>query len=170
MRLDAVWWLVSPQNPLKPVQGMAPLDQRMRLAKTVAAHPRILVTDLERRQATQYTAATLGKLAARFGQTRFVWLMGADNLTQIPAWQHWTRIFDTVPIAVFDRPTYSLRALSGIAAQRFGRHRLPASRSRRLAGSAPPAWVFLAIRRHGASATEIRKGSATDAPRQQRMR
>lgn len=132
----------------------------MKTARDVADHSRILVTDLERLLATRYTAATLSELSARFGGTRFVWLMGADNLVQIPAWQHWTWIFDTVPIAVFDRPTYSLGALSGMAAQRFGRHRLPASRAHGLASSAPPVWVFLAIRRHGASATEIRNGSA----------
>lgn len=137
---------------------MAPLEERVHLAEQTARHPRILVTDIERRLGTRHTAATLEKLCARFSATRFVWLMGADNLLQIPTWHRWTQIFNRVPIAVFDRPTYSLGALSGQAAQRYARHRLPASRAPCLASGAPPAWVFLAIRRHGASATEIRNG------------
>ena len=160
LNLDAVWWLLSPQNPLKPAQGMAPLEDRMAGARLVADHPSIVVSSLERDLATRFTAATLAKLRARFHRTRFVWLMGADNLNQIPAWQHWTRIFNSVPIAVFDRPTYSLKALSGKAARRYARNRRPATCAHGLAKSAPPAWVFLTIRQHTASATEIRANGA----------
>ena len=171
LNLDAVWWLLSPQNPLKPVEGMAPLEERVARARVVANHPSIVVTSLERDLATRVTAETLAKLTRRYERTRFVWLMGADNLSQIPAWQRWTRIFNSVPIAVFDRPTYSLGALSGKAAQRFARGRRPEMCARTLAGSAPPAWVFLTIRQHTASATEIRaNGAAPLIAPQRRMR
>ena len=62
LKLDQVWWLVSPQNPLKPTSGMAPLDQRLAEARRVSAHPRILVTDIETRLGTRYTADTLAAL------------------------------------------------------------------------------------------------------------
>src|SRR3954471_15978292 len=80
--LDEVWWLVSPQNPLKPARGMAPLEERMAGAVRLAEPPRLRVTDLEARLGTRYTADTILALKRRFPATRFVWLMGADNLRQ----------------------------------------------------------------------------------------
>jgi nicotinate-nucleotide adenylyltransferase len=121
------------------------------------ADPRILVTDLESRLGSSpYTADSLKALRRRFPRLRFVWLMGGDNLVQIPKWQHWPEIFRTVPIAVFDRPSYSLKALSGPAAKRFARYRVPASDERRLAELEPPAWVFFHTRLDDRSATRIR--------------
>ena len=156
LRLDEVWWLVSPQNPLKPQVGMAPFEARIDSAKTVADHPRIRVTDVEKGLGTTYTAETLARLVRRFPNHRFVWLMGADNLAQISRWNRWTRIFQTVPVAVFDRPTYSLGALSGRAARRFHRERIKESRAGRLADMRPPAWVFLHTPLNATSATALR--------------
>lgn len=158
--LDRVWWLVSPQNPLKPRAGMATLADRMAEARRVAAHPRIQPTDIERELGTTYTADTLRRLTALYPRTRFVWLMGADNLRQIPLWQHWTRIFRMVPVAVFSRPTYSIGALGGKAAKRFGRRRVDEHRAKGLAVREPPAWVFLRNPLHPASATAIRRARA----------
>ncbi len=157
LKLDSVWWLVSPQNPLKATEGMAPLMERMARAQKVAAHPRIVVTDLEIRLGTRFTADTLRALTKRYARTRFVWLMGADNLIQLPQWQHWTRIFHLAPIAIFDRPTYSQRALSGTAASHFARHRMVERQAGRLADCRPPVWVFLHSRLHWASATKLRE-------------
>ncbi|MGH7030709.1 MAG: nicotinate-nucleotide adenylyltransferase [Stellaceae bacterium] len=156
--LDEVWWLVSPQNPLKPVAGMAAFADRIAEARRAAGgHRGIRVTDLENRLAgSRYTVDTLRALRRRFPRLRFVWLMGADNLVQLRHWQRWTEIFRTVPIAVFDRPSYSLRALAGLAAQRFARHRLPTAAARRLAETKPPAWVFFHTRLDPNSATRIR--------------
>ncbi len=155
--LDEVWWLVTPQNPLKPVRGMAGFEARLEAARAAAGNARIRVSDIERRLGTRYTADTLRALAARRPRVGFVWLMGADNLAQIERWRDWESIFRLVPIAVFDRPTYSYRALAGKAARRFARHRLGPRRARALAGLAPPAWVFLRGPLHPASATEIRQ-------------
>ncbi len=156
LALDEVWWLVSPQNPLKPAEGMAALPMRISHARKVAEGAPITVTDMERRFGTRYTAHTLAALKDRFPDKRFVWLMGSDNLIGIHRWKAWRSIFRSVPIAVFHRPTYSLRALRGRAAARFSKARLPASRARELADRKPPAWVFLRIRPHPASATEMR--------------
>ncbi len=156
LRLDEVWWLVSPQNPLKPQEGMAPFEDRIEKAKSVADHPRIRVTDIEKGFGTTYTAETLARLSRRFPTQRFVWLMGADNLSQISRWSRWTRIFHTVPVAVFDRPSYSLGALSGRAARRFHRERIKESRAGRLADMRPPAWVFLHTPLNATSATALR--------------
>lgn len=156
LRLDQVWWLVSPQNPLKAEAGMATLDERLAIARQVAADPRIRVDALEIELGTRYTADTLDALKARFPALRFVWLMGADILAELPRWKRWRHVFRAVPIAVFARPTYSLRARSGRAARRFAAARQPASRAPDLAAMRPPAWVFLRIPLHGASASRIR--------------
>lgn len=154
--LDQVWWMVSPQNPLKEKAGMAGIEQRIGSARDMARDPRIRVTDVERRLGTTQTALTLEKLTRTMPHVRFVWLMGADNLLQIHRWYRWNKIFMTVPLAVFARPTYDSKALAGLAATRFARAQLPDRFASTLAHRAPPAWVFLAIRRHAASATAIR--------------
>lgn len=155
--LDWVWWLVSPQNPLKPATGMAPMAERLVSARRAARHPRIYVSDLEARLGTQYTADTLRELKRYYPRARFVWLMGADNLATFTKWQNWQSIMRAVPIAVIDRPGYALRALRGPAARRFQRYRLPQGKARRAPASRPPAWVLLRGPRHSASATEIRQ-------------
>ncbi len=157
--LDEVWWLVSPQNPLKPVKGMAPFAERFARAVAETKHPRIKVTDIEMRIRTRFTADTIKALRRRFPRTRFVWLMGADNLSQIRRWQRWRSIFRAAPIAVFARPTYSLRSLSDLAARRFARRRVAPRNARRLAEMQPPAWVFFATRLDARSATGIRSAS-----------
>lgn len=149
---------MSPQNPLKPVKGMASLADRMAAARRVARHPRIKVTDLERRLGTRYTIDTVRRLLRQPRTARFVWLMGADNLLQLPHWQRWTEIMRLMPIAVLDRATPG-PALAGRAARRFAAARLDPLQARHLADRTPPAWVFLPIRRHPASATAIREGN-----------
>jgi nicotinate-nucleotide adenylyltransferase len=156
LRLDAVWWLVSPQNPLKSKEGMAAFVERLAGAETVARHPRIHVSDIEAKLGTRFTVDTLLALRRRHRRHNFVWIMGADNLIQLPRWRRWTTIFDTVPVAVLARPAYSSRALSGPAAQRFRQWRLPDRAAGLLADRGPPSWVFLHTPLHPASATEIR--------------
>jgi nicotinate-nucleotide adenylyltransferase len=156
LKLDQIWWLVSPHNPLKPVQGMAPAVKRMAEARKQARDPRIKVLGLETRLGTRYTIDTIGALRRFFPRTRFVWLMGADNLGQIRRWRGWPEIFRSVPVAVLDRPTYSLRALNELPAQVFRRGRVGPAAARWLADRAPPAWTFLPIRRDPRSATALR--------------
>jgi nicotinate-nucleotide adenylyltransferase len=155
LQLDEVWWLVSPQNPLKSAADMAPLAERLAGARKMAKDPRIKVTDLERRLGTTRTARTLGALATRFRRLRFAWLMGADNLAQMPQWWRWTQIFKAARVAVFDRSPYSYGALAGAAAQRFASTRV--SRAATLWHRTAPAWTYIAMRRHPASATAIRR-------------
>lgn len=160
--LDQVWWLVSPQNPLKPEKGMAPLAERLAGARAMAKHPRIRVLDIETLLRTRHTVSTLAALRRRFPRCRFVWLMGADNLIQFPRWKRWTSIFNTVPIAIFARSTYSLKGLAGTAARRFARFRHGTKPAARLVETKPPAWIFFQSRLHPASATAIRAAREQD--------
>jgi nicotinate-nucleotide adenylyltransferase len=153
--LDEVWWLVSPQNPLKPLAGMAPFAERLAQARAFARHPRIRVLDLESQLGTRFTIDTIAALQALFPGRCFVWLMGADNLAQIRHWRSWRAIFARLPIAVFARPTYCRIGLAELAAKRFARARI-APPARRLACMKPPAWAFLPVRLDPSSATELR--------------
>ena len=157
--LDRVWWLVTPQNPLKPTVGMASYSERRGGAEKAASDPRITVTGLERDLGTNYTIDTLKALWEIYPHTRFVWLMGADSLLEAHLWKSWRDLFRLVPIAVFNRQPYSSRALGAVAARRFARARVAAARCRYLSRMKPPAWVFLSIPSHPASATRIRARS-----------
>ena len=158
LKLDEVWWLVSPQNPLKLARGMAPLAERLAGAQALLdGEARITATDLEAQMGTRYTLDTLVALKARHPDVRFVWLIGADNLAQMHRWRGWREIFRTVPIAVFPRAPYSLGALGSRAARHFKAARLPHTQARRLARCRPPAWVFVNAPLHGESATRLRR-------------
>lgn len=154
--LDEVWWLVSPQNPLKPEKDMAPQAERLAHARLVARNRRIRPTAIESALGTRFTVDTLAALRRRFPLTRFVWLMGADNLQQVTRWKRWRDVFQLAPVAIFGRPTYSLRAMSSTAAKTFGTRRIPVERARELAGMSPPAWTFVHLRHEPTSATAIR--------------
>ena len=155
--LDAVWWLVSPGNPLKTGRGLAPLDERIAAARRLARHPAIHVTGVEAALGTRYTFDTIAKLRARCRGVRFVWIMGADNLAQFHLWQNWRGIAAMVPLAVVDRPGASLRADAGVAAQTLGRYRMAESDGRLLAGAHPPAWIFLHGLKSPLSSTALRE-------------
>ena len=151
--LDRLWWLVSPGNPLK-VNGPAPMDKRLAASREIMTHPRVDVTDIEAQMGTRYTAETLQKLRARYPATRFVWLMGSDNLVQFDRWDRWRQIAASVPIGVLSRPG------SRVAARHAPAHAAPPPRA---VGRAPS-------RRARAPAVRARAGGipAASASRHQR--
>ena len=153
--LDAVWWLVSPGNPLK-AHGPAPLAQRLRQARTVMDHPRVTITDIEARLGTRYTARTLAELQARYPGVRFVWIMGADNLAQFHHWQDWRGIMARVPVAVLARPGDRIAARTSVAATVFRYAKVAPAEAHGLGSMSPPAWTFLNVPMHAASSSQIR--------------
>jgi nicotinate-nucleotide adenylyltransferase len=157
LKLDYVWWLVSPQNPLKSARGMAGLGARLAGARALAAsHPRLVVTDLERALGTRYTVDTIRALQRRFPKLRFVWLMGSDNLVQFGRWRRWREIAGLAPIAVVQRPGSIMAPLNAAAARRFGTRRGPKL--------APPALTVIDGARNPESASRLRAfGSASAA-------
>lgn len=157
LNLDAIWWMVSPQNPLKPVKGMAPLQKRLSEAKKVSDHPAIIVTDIEQSLQTRYTADTLAALQKRYPSTRFVWLMGGDNLRQVHRWQEWQDIFNRVPVAVLDRPPQGNSVKSCPALERFRAFLRPQEQAALLSRQNLPAWTILHIPLNALSATGIRE-------------
>ncbi|RAP42005.1 nicotinic acid mononucleotide adenylyltransferase [Rhodovulum viride] len=154
-RLDRVWWLVSPGNPLKS-EGPAPMARRIAAARAVMDHPRVEITDLEARIGTRYTAQTLKRLMALYPGVRFVWLMGADNLIDFHRWDRWRWILDNVPVGVLARPGQGVAARRSRAAITHARYRLSADRAPCLADRQPPAWCYLNMPMVDLSSSEIR--------------
>ena len=156
LKLDRMWWLVTPGNPLKENGSLRDLDQRAEAARAMADDPRIDVSCLETVIGTRYTVDTITYLRRRAAGLHFVWIMGADNLAQFHRWENWRRIASEVPIAVIDRPPQSFRALAAPAAQALARYRLPENQAARLADRRTPAWVFLTGMKLNLSSTVLR--------------
>jgi nicotinate-nucleotide adenylyltransferase len=156
LRLDRVWWLVTPGNPLKNTRGLQPLDKRIAAARALTRHPGITVTGLEAVINTRYTYDTLRFLARRCRGVRFVWIMGADNLRSFSRWQNWRGIAALMPIAVVDRVGPSLYATGSVAAQALARFRVPERDAATLADRRPPAWIYLHGLKSPLSSTALR--------------
>lgn len=163
LQLDAVWWLVSPGNPLKQANDYAPYDERLRTARKVSDHPRIIISNFEERKGLQYTVDTLETLTALWPQIAFVWLMGADSMASFHRWRDWREIARLAPFAVFNRPGFEASWSSSPAAGALEAFRLEADAAPRLAGAEPPAWVFIDEPKNPLSSTAIREKSG--APR-----
>lgn len=154
--LHRVWWLVSPQNPLKQRRA-EDLERRMAAVADLAAEPRMVVTDIEARLGINRTVDLMGELKRRHPAVHFVWIMGADNLSSIHRWADWREIFASYPIAVVSRPTDAVRARLSPAVQIHARYRLPENRARSLAGTPAPAWTYLTEPYHPQSSTALRR-------------
>lgn len=155
--LDAVWWLVSPQNPLKSSEDMACLESRMEGARATATDQRIYVSDLEKRLGTLHTVDTLDRIINLLPDTRFIWLMGADNLAQFSQWKDWKKIARTVVFAIFDRPGYSNAVEMSDAAKIFRDDQIPESQAAKLYSMKAPAWTFIRDTQNPLSSTEMRR-------------
>ena len=143
LALDAVWLIVTPGNPLKSHEELAPLAARVEAARELTANPRIHVTAFEAAHDFRYTVDTLEWLSRTCEGTRFVWIMGADNLSQFDRWERWEDIARLMPMAVYARPGFGFGATVSRAAVALKQYRLPEAEAESLAGSEPPAWVYL---------------------------
>ncbi|PZO79287.1 MAG: nicotinic acid mononucleotide adenylyltransferase [Mesorhizobium amorphae] len=156
LRLDRLWWIVTPGNPLKSRRELLPLAERIRLSEGVAHDPRIDVTAFEAGLSSRFTADTLATVKARNPGVRFVWIMGADNMRDFHRWERWQKIAETFPIAVIDRPGATLSFLSSAMAKVFDYARMDESDAEVLASRRPPAWTFIHGPRSSLSSTAIR--------------
>lgn len=159
LKLDRLWWLVTPGNPLKR-DAPAPLDMRMARARSLIGDPRVTVTDVETRLGTRMTCDTIAALQAQFPKLNFVWIMGADNLASFHRWENWRSIAGRVPIAAIARPGAQQAALGSVAARSLRGYRLPQSSAGALAGMPPPAWCFVTIPMRAISSSDMRAKGA----------
>lgn len=165
LRLDRLWWIVTPGNPLKENAGLPALPRRLEMARRVAAHPRIAVTGFEAEIGARYTRDTLLYLARRRPGVRWVWVMGADNLAGFHRWRGWREIAGLMPFAVVDRPGSTFAALSSPAARALAQARIDAREAASLPDRSPPAWVFVHGPRSFLSSTRLRQQAVIEMSR-----
>ena len=154
--LDAVWWLVSPGNPLKDPAQYAPYQERLAQARKAARHPKIVISDFENRKCLQYTVDTLETLKDLWQNVRFVWLMGADSLNSFHHWKDWSRISELAPMAVFNRPGHENAPESAPAAKELAPFRVEPENAVTILENAPPAWTFIPSTENSISSTKLR--------------
>lgn len=160
LHLDALWWLVSPANPLKDAGELKPLADRIAAARALIDHPRVHVTGFEAARGFGYSYLTLEFLRRTLPDRKFVWIMGADNLAGFHRWERWRAIARLVPIAVYVRPGSSRRAPFSRAATALAGYRIEESDAPHLADMAPPAWVYLHGIMSEISSTALRQPAA----------
>jgi len=158
LRLDMIWWLVTPGNPLKETRALPPLAERMAAAVRIARHPRLVVTGVEAEFGTRYSADLVEQLTMRLADRRFVWIMGSDNLAGFHRWDRWPAIAGMMPIAVVNRPGWLTAPLNARMAHALRDWRLPEMAAARLADYRAPAWIHLTAPRTAAASTTLRSG------------
>ena len=154
--LSKIWWLVCPENPIKNVTP-SDINSRFLASKKIMKHPSVIITDLERKFKTKYTFQTLIKLKKLYPSTKFVWLMGADNLINLHHWKNWDWIMKNIPVGVLARPEEQIKAGLSHAAIKFRNYRLPKEKSIILSNYIPPVWTLSNGPMRNISSTEIRK-------------
>lgn len=159
LELDAIWWLVTPGNPLKDHSKLAPLEDRVRAARHMLANRRERATGFEAAHGLTYTYETLSRIKSTLPGRRFVWIMGADSLADFHRWARWKQIFGLMPIAIYARPGSINKAMASRAAARFDFGRIDESDAPLLASLEPPAWVFLNGMTSSLSSTQLRAGN-----------
>lgn len=156
LRLDQLWWVVTPGNPLKSARELAPLADRIALSERIASDPRIKVTAFEAAHRLRYSADTIELVQSRNPGVHFVWIMGADSLRDFHRWERWRDIARSIPIAVIDRPGATLAFLSSVMAKTFDYARVDETDAGLLARRRPPAWTFIHGPRSSLSSTALR--------------
>lgn len=152
--LDQIWWLVSPQSPLKSQQPS--YKSRVATVEALDLPWGMKVSHFEQEAGTNYTIDLLKSLQSRHPKTQFVFMMGSDNLTQLPKWRDWKTIMTTFPIAVIARPGDSLKSRLSQAARQYADRRLPESHATILAEMSAPCWTYLTLPLDSASSTALR--------------
>ena len=156
LKLDEIWWLVSPQNPLKSNSISAPLKIRLANARSIAKGHNIRVEDLETKFKTNFTSKTLELIIKRYSGSNFVWLMGADNLVEINRWFNWKNIFQLMPVVVFNRGVYSYSVINSIAGKYYFSKLHKTKGSKSIFKKTLPSWQFLHINKNPVSSTLLR--------------
>lgn len=122
-KFDEIWWLVSPQNPLKSASDMADYDKRLAYSRAlVQPYPWMRVLDLERVTKTQFSYDIVAILLSRAPLAQFTWLMGSDNLVQFPKWYRARDMARKIPFMVMRRGTSYYPSLGAKGRHYFRNH------------------------------------------------
>ena len=155
LQLDKVWWLVTPQNPLKILKP-ATYQERVKNCNRISKNDPIIIKEIEKKINSKYTYETLDYLLNHYTQIKFFWLMGADNLINFHKWQKWKQIFNEISVVVFKRYGYNIKALNSIADKTFSNYKIISSPLNKHRFNKLPSWAWVNNKEIRISSTEIR--------------
>ena len=106
--LDELWFVVTPQNPLKEKDELLDDDERLKMVQlAVGDDPRFHVSDIEMHLPTpSYTINTLTTLSEQYPDFQFVFICGMDSLQNLKNWREYQKILDNYELLVFPREGY----------------------------------------------------------------
>lgn len=158
LQLNQLWWMVTPGNPLKDRTTLPSLRERMEKSSNIIIHPKLRITGFENTLGSSISADTISFILKHNPGVHFVWIMGADSLSTFHHWHQWQDIVQMIPIAIIDRPTAKMAALSSVMAQTYRRFQMDERDAAKLGGTKAPAWVYLHGPRSSLSSTILRSG------------
>jgi len=157
--LNQVWWLVTPQNPLKENAQKGTYDFRLSTANKLKKSYKIKVLSLEYNIGTKFSYDTIKVLKKSLPNINFFWIIGADNLCDMHLWYKWKKIFRLCPVVVFNRPGYTKKALFSKTAHFFWSNKVDSNKIRVCKNYSLPLWTFVNKRmvNHSSSAIRTKK-------------
>ena len=155
LKLDEVWWLVTPKNPLK-ISEPASYVERVHNCKNITRNFPIKIQEIEKNIQSDYSYKTINYILKHYNNIKFFWLMGADNLINFHKWEKWQMIFNNMPIVIFRRHGYNNKALKSIAAQKFKNSRIINSNTNLDDFKITPSWLLIENKEIKISSSEIR--------------
>ena len=156
LKLDEIWWLVTPQNPLKILEPATYEERVLNCQKITRGYP-IKITDIEKNIKSKFSYESLSFILQHYKNIKFYWLMGADNLINFHQWQKWQNIFNNISIVVFKRHGYNNKALNSIAKKTFLQFQITSKNLDHSNFKKLPSWTWIENKEIKISSTEIRK-------------
>ena len=155
LKLDEVWWLVTPKNPLK-ISEPASYVERVNNCKNITRNFPIKIQEIEKKIHSDYSYKTINYILKHYNSIKFFWLMGADNLINFHKWEKWQKIFNNMSIVIFRRHGYNTKALKSIASQKFKSSRIINSKNNLDNFTVTPSWLVIENKEIKISSSEIR--------------
>jgi len=156
LSLDEIWWLVTPQNPLK-ISKPATYNERINNCYKITKGLPIIIKEIEKKINSEYTYQTLRYLQNHYSNIKFYWIMGSDNLINFHKWQKWRNIFNKISIVIFKRHNYNNMALKSIASKTFSHSQIKSLKLNQIHFNALPSWAWMNNREIKISSTEIKQ-------------
>lgn len=157
-QLDEIWWMITPQNPLKNERDTKDYKTRLTFAKSLTQnHPFIKISDYENELISTYTIDTISTLTNTLPNHKFIWVCGADSFISLPKWKDWENIMKKIPFFIASRPSYHEKTLQSLPARKFIKYAQPQEKFRTLIHKGGKYWGYDDTLCCPASSTKIRQ-------------
>jgi len=107
--IDKIWFVISPQNPLKDKTTLLSQHERLHLVHlAIEDNPKLKASDVEfHLPSPNYTIDTLSFLSQKYPKHEFSLILGADNLRSLHKWKNFEKIIANYKIYIYRRPGYA---------------------------------------------------------------